>query len=218
MINVANLSVNAASGVTNTIRAESGGLLLLHSSHIIPNSLHLLDISCCNPINGTTTIVVPPTPQNAGNMNIKLFPPPVPITPTTLDSPFMTAPIAFLCMPRNSAPSPINLLNSTSISIFLNFFHLFNRPSSLSSSNGTLFLFFFPDSSPKLDSKPKNLCHVSLTSLNLLLILSITPSLSRIPLAYIIPAICDPCPAAKSQISSSSLSFPSSSSSSSINA
>jgi hypothetical protein len=80
-------SLNADSGVTNTIDASSGGRRLSHSTHDIPNGVHRRCKSPRNAVNGTTTTVNPPDSIHAGNMNNMLFPPPVGITATTGLSP-----------------------------------------------------------------------------------------------------------------------------------
>ncbi|ENH63561.1 hypothetical protein FOC1_g10000048, partial [Fusarium oxysporum f. sp. cubense race 1] len=53
------------------------------------------------------TTVTPSGVQYAGNMNVKLFPPPVGVTCTIGHSPRATARITGSCNPRNVADGPI---------------------------------------------------------------------------------------------------------------
>lgn len=114
-------SLRLLSGVTNTIRALSGGLRRFHSRQSMPDSRHLRCKSCRNAINGTTTyddrlipdqipcddhpltMVTPPSPQNAGNINNKLFPPPVGMMANIRSWPLMMDSTTLFCDPRNSA-------------------------------------------------------------------------------------------------------------------
>jgi hypothetical protein len=68
-------------------------------------------MSLSNATNGNTTIVTPSGVQNAGNMNIKLFPPPVSMTYTIGYSPHATAWITGSCNPRNNTAGPIICFN-----------------------------------------------------------------------------------------------------------
>jgi hypothetical protein len=105
--NVANFSSTADSGVTNTTAAASGGRRPFYAAHNIPNNLHRRIMSPRNAINRITTTVVPLCSVYAGNMNNKLFPPPISITTTTGLSPATIAAIASSCTLRNWAVLPI---------------------------------------------------------------------------------------------------------------
>ncbi|KAH8646441.1 hypothetical protein BGZ61DRAFT_376830 [Ilyonectria robusta] len=68
-------------------------------------------MSFSNATNGVTTIVIPSGVQYAGNMNVKLLPPPVGVICTIGHSPRTTARMTGSCNPRNATAGPIICCN-----------------------------------------------------------------------------------------------------------
>ncbi|ENH63559.1 hypothetical protein FOC1_g10000044 [Fusarium oxysporum f. sp. cubense race 1] len=128
-------------------------------------------MSSCNDTNGVITTVTPSGVQYAGNINVKLLPPPVGVTCTIGHSPRATARITFSCNPRNIAVGPIICLNCPLMSIRCNRSNRFRRIISLSSSNASFFRFNPPDMDPNWSvrssaPKSKKRCHRMLTLRN----------------------------------------------------
>lgn len=153
--------------------------------------------------------------QNAGNINDKLLPPPVPATCTIGLVPRMIAWITCFYMPRNCAAGLLiisrNCASTSTIRIRPN---RRNRASSRTLSNPSTFR-LPPTTSPSSAPKPRNRCHCRLTQRNLSRCAAVpnTPYCSS--RTYNIPATCVLYPACKSHalpnVSSSSSSNASSS-------
>jgi hypothetical protein len=205
--NVANSSLTADLGVTNTTAAASGGRRPSYAVYAIPNTLHRRIMSPRNAINGMTTMVVLPYSAHAGNMNNKLFPPLVGITAMIGLSPAIIAAMAACCTLRNSAILLIIRFNCAVVSIFLNRPYQSIRASSASLSNGALFRFLLVVSSFSLLQNPKNRCQSMLDAWNCCLLSAIAPACSIIPLIYIIPAMCAVYPACLSAINAPAFSL-----------
>ncbi|KAF4331744.1 hypothetical protein FBEOM_14488, partial [Fusarium beomiforme] len=99
--------LTADSGVTKTNDAARCTSRLFHTYASMPNLIHRLTISFSNDTNGVTTTVTPSGVQYAGNMNVKLLPPPVGVICTIGHSPRATARMTGSCNPRNVADGPI---------------------------------------------------------------------------------------------------------------
>ena len=153
-------------------------------------------MSSRNAINGTTTTLVPPTLYHAGSRNAKLLSPPMRITSTMGLSPSMIALIAAAWTPRNTLPLSIIYISDYYTSVFYSRFRRAIYASYISRLNSAARLV-----PRRIYSNPKNACHISLASRNRRYLLYTSPLRSMMPRAYIIPAICDVCPACASMIS-----------------
>ncbi|GKU15821.1 unnamed protein product [Fusarium langsethiae] len=135
--NVLNPLLTADSGVTNT---NDAALCitprLLHTYASIPNFEQRTAMSSCNATNGVTTTVTPSGVQYAGNMNVKLLPPPVGVICTMGHSPRATARMTDSCCPLNAAVAPIICFNCPCMSTLCNRPNLLRLVISRSSSNG----------------------------------------------------------------------------------
>ncbi|KAF6515532.1 hypothetical protein HZS61_005438 [Fusarium oxysporum f. sp. conglutinans] len=127
--------LTADSVVTKTNDAARCTSRLFHTYASMPNLIHRLTISFSNDTNGVTTTVTPSGVQYAGNMNVKLLPPPVGVICTIGHSPRATARMTGSCNPRNLADAPIICPNCPFMSIRCNRPNRFRRNSSRSLSN-----------------------------------------------------------------------------------
>ncbi|SCO54426.1 uncharacterized protein FFNC_15507 [Fusarium fujikuroi] len=123
-------------------------------------------MSFSNATNGVTTIIMPSSMQNAGNINVKLLPPPVGVIYTIGPSPRTTVQITASCNPRNSADSPIICFNCPLISALCNRSNrrLYMSSRSISNSIRPRFNPIPPLRSTRSSApNPKNACHLMLT-------------------------------------------------------
>ncbi|KAM6506737.1 hypothetical protein FALCPG4_018854 [Fusarium falciforme] len=170
----------------------------------MPILAHRTAISFSNDTNGVITTVTPSGAQYAGNMNVKLLPPPVGVICTIGHSPCATARITGSCNPLNSAAGPIICFNWPLMSIRCNRPNRLRLMSSRTSSNTARPRFVAPPNpAPPRSNRssapnPKNRCHCMLTLRNFSRLHIVPNSPCPNNRAYINPATCDPCPACKS--------------------
>ncbi|KAF5013856.1 hypothetical protein FDECE_164 [Fusarium decemcellulare] len=156
----------ADSGVTNINDAARCTPPLLHTYASIPIFVHRTAMSSSNATNGVITTVTPSGVQYAGNMNVKLLPPPVGVICTIGHSPRATARITGSCNPLNSAAGPIICFNCPCMSMRCNRPNRCRRICSRSPLNGAR-----PRLSPNRSVRssapnPKNRCHCMLAIRN----------------------------------------------------
>ena len=166
-----NASWTTPSGVTITICVPSAGRSAIYASHRMLAARHRSTMLERNESNGTTTIVTPGRLAAAGNMNNTLLPTLVPITATTRLRRCTMARSASSCTPRNSASTRCVICRN--IWRWSACFTAYYRRTCWWQISGAILSGPTLPTRPHLisvlrvDTNPKNRCHLTLTRRNL---------------------------------------------------